>query len=55
MKSIALDGFNLNTVYQLSSKDNFLAVPGFEPGTAGWKARMYSDNKLIEKAVLQGG
>ena len=39
--SLALDGFNLNTVHKLSSKViNLSAELGFEPGASGWEARM---------------
>ena len=36
---LALDGFDLNTVHQLSSKEKKItAEPGFEPRAAGWEA-----------------
>ena len=38
---LALDGFDLNTVHKLSSKEKkILAEPGFKPGAARWEARM---------------
>ena len=38
---LALDGYNLNTVHKLSSKEKkFLAEPGFDIGAAGLEARM---------------
>ena len=38
---LALNGFNLNTVHQLSSREkNITGEPGFESGAAGWEARM---------------
>ena len=38
---LALDGFNLNTVHKLGIKEkNVLAEPRFQPGVAGWDARM---------------
>ena len=38
---LALDGFDLKTVHKLSSKDKKLWVElGFEPGAAGWEARI---------------
>ena len=44
MKSIALDGFDLNTVdHKLSSKERKISTePGFDPKAAGWEARMLS-------------
>ena len=41
---LALDVFGLNTVHQLSSNEKKIsAVPGFEPGAAGWEARMHTE------------
>ena len=42
---LALDGFDLNTVHKLRSKEilrerKILAELGYEPGAAGWEARM---------------
>ena len=36
-----LDGFDLNTVHELSSKEKKISAElGFEPGAAGWEAGM---------------
>ena len=38
---LVLDGFDLNAVHKLSSKEKkILTEPGFEPKVAGWEARM---------------
>ena len=38
---LALNGFNLNAVHKLRSKEKkLLAELGFEPGAGGWEARM---------------
>ena len=54
----ALDGFNLNTVYKLSSKEKKIsAEPGFEPEAAGWEERMlplcYADLSLQQGTFIQ--
>ena len=35
-----LDGFDLNTVHKLSSKEKKSGELAFKPGAAGWEARM---------------
>ena len=40
MHCLALDGFDLNNVHKLSSKEKSSADPSFEPGAAELEARM---------------